>query len=575
MRSNYFVFRLHQARRALGRWFRTARLWFHNYIQRHIYGAWRKLGQMRWQFAAWILVAFISIFGLYKTWNHLDVAWQKTIPTSGGTYREGIVGRVHLVNPLYEDNTATSDVTALVFSRLIRVKANEVVESDLATSWEASSDKRTYTIGLRPGVKWQDGVPLTAKDVVFTFKTIQNPDSRSLLAASWDKVVINQVDDAHVQFVLPASYSGFLNALGRVSILPEHVLGGVQANMLRLDEYNQQPIGSGPFMMEPLDPRATVIRLKRNPEYYGQSAYLDAIELRQFDDARGMLDSYAKREIDGMAGVLPEQVNSLEHYPQLDLSHSRLPVMVGMYFNTKRTGLGNVEVRRALTKAVDREAIFRDVLHDQGSIINYPILPGYGGFNAQATKPSYNGEAAKSALEGVFKDRLKLVTVNSGNYPVLAARIAKNFQDAGVAVDVVTVDSFSLQQNYIRPREYDILLYGQDMGGESDVYSFWHSSQSTDPGLNLSAYSNPKADQLIEQARLGKDPAFRNKKYAEFVSLWAEDAPALLLYSPDYLYAHTVRLTGVDVGYLTSPSDRFYHAERWALKTKQVAKKGN
>ncbi len=575
MRSNYFVFRFHQARRAFVRWFKAARLWLHNYVQRHVYGAWQKLGQMRWQFAAWIFIAFISIFGLVRAWDHLDSSWQKTVPASGGVYREGIVGRVHLVNPLYEDNTATSDVTSLVFSRLIRVKANETIEPDLATSWEASSDKRTYTIGLRQGVKWQDGVPLTAKDVIFTFKTIQNPDSRSLLATSWGKVVINQIDDTHIQFVLPASYSGFLNALGRVSILPEHVLGNVQPNMLRLDEYNQQPIGSGPFMMEPLDPQATAIRLKRNPEYYGQKAYLDAIELKQFDDARGMLDSYAKREIDGMAGVLPEQVKTLEKYSQLDVTRSRLPVMVGVYFNTKRTGLDSVDVRRALAKAVDREAIFHDVLHDEGSIINYPILPGYGGFNAQATKPAYDASAAQSALQGVFKNRLKLVTVNSGDYPVLAARVAKNFQDAGVAVDVVTVDSFSLQQNYIRPREYDILLYGQDMGGESDVYSFWHSSQATDPGLNLSAYSNPKADSLIEQARLGKDPAFRNKKYQEFVSLWADDAPALLLYSPDYLYAHTVRLSGVEASYLTSPSDRFYHAERWALKTKQVAKKGN
>ena len=346
-----------------------------------------------------------------------------------------------------------------------------------------------------------------------------------------------------------------------------------QDNILPILEMIREDIGSGPFAVDRLDPQSPTVVLRRNNEYYGKTAYLDKLELRQFDDSRAMFQSYAKREIDGLAGILPEQLGDVKSNSQLELSASRLPVMVGLYFNTSRPSLNQATIRQGLSFAVDREAILRDIAKGQGGIISYPIPPGYTGFNAAATKPVYDVDRSKSIVSGKFGQRLKLVTVNSGNFPVMAAKIAKDFQTVGVPVDVITADSFSLQQNYIRPRQYDMLLYGQNMAGDSDVYSFWHSSQAADPGLNVSAYVNPKADNLIEQARLGKDTAFRATKYQEFVSLWATDVPAVLLYSPDYLYAHSVRLTGQTLSHMASPSDRFLKAQDWAVKSHLVPKK--
>ncbi len=170
-------------------------------------------------------------------------------------------------------------------------------------------------------------------------------------------------------------------------------------------------------------------------------------------------------------------------------------------------------------------------------------------------------------LSGKITAPLRLVTANSGTYPELAQKLAEAWKTAGVPVEVISVDTFTLQQSYIRPRQYDILLYGQDIGADSDVFSFWHSSQAVDPGLNVSQYANRDADAALEQARFGKDPAFRDAKYREFVRIWAEDAPALLLYSPTYLYAHTAALTGVTQEKLVTPSDRFRAVENWAVKS--------
>lgn len=571
--SSYFSFRLNRLRRLAGRQLSIGQAWTRNYINRHVYGAWQKLGLMRWQFAAWILIILISLVGIFQGWQRLDKLWLTSQPVSGGTYHEGVIGRVRLVNPLFVDNSATADVVQLVYSKLIRTTDGTTISPDLANQWEVSTDRRTYTLHLRPDIHWHDGVVMKATDVAFTFKLIQNPDTRSPLASSWDKVVVNAVDEHTIQFVLPASYSGFWTALSQVGIVPEHALAAIRPSQLRLDEFNQRPIGTGPFILDYLDVNSDKMSLRRYDQYHGGSPRLDGIDFLQFDDAASMVDAYAKRRLDGLSRLNPDQASDIRRYEQLSLKTYRLPSYVGAFFNTARPALADVAIRQALATAVDRKTLVQDVLKDEASVAHYPIPVGYTGFNPDAARQSYNRDAAKQTLQGKITEPLKLVTANSAEFPEVARRLADNWRAAGVQVDVITVDSYTLQQNYIRPRQYDILLYGEDIGADSDVYGFWHSSQAADPGLNVSAYKSPAADQFLEQARFGKDLAFRDGKYREFERIWAADVPALLLYSPYYLYAHTVDLSGLSSARIISPSDRFYGVQNWAIKSKVVPNK--
>lgn len=571
--ASYFAFRWHQSRRRAAREAQTMRTWSGNYINRHVYGAWRKLGLMRWQFAAWVLIALISFAGLYKGFESLNKQWQTTVPLAGGVYREGLIGRVRLVNPLYIENSATSDVADLVFSKLIRTSDGQAIRPDLANEWSVSADKRTYTLKLRPNAYWHDGVKVTAQDVAFTFKLIQNPDTRSTLAGNWEKVAVNAVDDTTATFQLPASYSGFWSALSQVGIVPQHSLQDVQPSLMRLDEFNQRPIGSGPFILDYLDANSDKISVRRYDQYYAGAPKLDGFQFVQFDDSSALLDAYAKRRLDGLSRLEPDQVDKAKGFSNLKLERYGLPTYVAAFYNMSQPWLADTGIRTALAQAVNRSQLVADVLKNEGNVAQYPIPAGYSGFNPNAKRIPYDAVEAKTVLEGKFSKPLRVVTTNSGEYPAVAQKLADAWRAAGVPIEVVSVDTFTLQQNYIRPRQYDILIYGQDIGADSDVYGFWHSSQAVDPGLNLSNYKNPTADQMLEQARFGKDAGFRDAKYKEFVRIWADDVPALLLYSPRYLYAHTVELTGLQAHNLITPSDRFRGVESWAIHTQSAPKK--
>lgn len=118
------------------------------------------------------------------------------------------------------------------------------------------------------------------------------------------------------------------------------------------------------------------------------------------------------------------------------------------------------------------------------------------------------------------------------------------WEKLGLHVEINAMDLGALQQTAIRPRNYDVLLYGQDLGVDSDVYSYWHSSQVSDPGLNVSNYSSVEVDKLLEAGRIAKDSEYRQSRYAAFLQAWSKDLPAIILYTPFYNYAQSDALHG-------------------------------
>lgn len=127
-----------------------------------------------------------------------------------------------------------------------------------------------------------------------------------------------------------------------------------------------------------------------------------------------------------------------------------------------------------------------------------------------------------------------------------------------------------LNTTVIRPREYDAILFGEVVGREPDLYAFWHSSQRNDPGLNLSLYANSKADTLLSQARATTNKSEREELYTEFADVVREDQPAIFLYAPDFLYVFPENVTGVRIGSLTTPSERYQNVYQWYTDTERV-----
>lgn len=576
--SSYLTFRWHHIKRRLYRRWQVLRPWLHNYFDRHIFGAWQKLGAGRWVFVSWLGIVILTGWGLRNDINRLDLFYKVDVPQVGGVYREGVVGKVKLVNPILLENSASRDVSRLVFSGLTKIDPKRQIVPDLAQSWEVSADQRVYTFHLRHNVLWHDKAPFTAQDVAFTITAIQNPDSRSSLSTNWKNVRYEVVDDFTIKLSLPNSYPAFLSET-TVGILPKHILESTKPSNLRLSEFNQRPIGTGPFKLEPLIENSGIIKLDNNRDYYGGQPKLDNFEFVLYENNAELLTGYSRKQIDGISHLEPAQLELADKIDDLRLTQLNQPAYVGLFFNLNSPILSDINLRRALASATDRTSIIEQVLKDQASAVYQPILPGFVGYNPQAIKYKFNIDASKNFLgqsapvKAGDKIHLKLVTLNDPQLIKVAELVKKQWGVLGVQVDIVAADTVHLQQDFIRPRRYDILLFGQNLGVDSDLYSFWHSSQVADPGLNVSAYNSSEADKALESARLAKDPKNRANKYAAFEATWAGDVPAVLLYNPYYIYAQSVRVSGMVADRISEPADRFYDVQDWSVRTKSILRK--
>ena len=179
--------------------------------------------------------------------------------------------------------------------------------------------------------------------------------------------------------------------------------------------------------------------------------------------------------------------------------------------------------------------------------------------------PDENGILSKN------KDSLKLTLVTS-TWPELSqvANILKDqWKKIGVDLDVKVYPTTSLQ-DAIKNRDYQMLLFGEILTIDPDPFSLWHSSQKREPGLNLALYDNKTADNILEDARQTLNPLERMKKYDDFQKILVEDAPAVFLYNPYYIYAHSKNIRGFESKIISMPSDRFVNVEKWYINTKRT-----
>jgi peptide/nickel transport system substrate-binding protein len=569
--NSYFSFKFRHSVRKTKRSIHAWRIWFFNYINRHLYGGWKKLGEIKWMVTAMILVFIVATIGIANQMASANTHYLTLAPRQGGSYAEAVDSKITSVNPLFADNSASDDAAKLVFSGLTRINSQRQVDGDLATSWDISADKKTYTFHLRPGVKWHDGAPFTADDVAFTISRVQNPDTRSGLASNWTNVTTQVIDPLTIQFNLPASYGPFLSN-ATLGILPKHILENVRPSLLKTQAFNQKPIGTGPYKLTQLDPTKQYVDLQANSNYYLGAPNITKFQFVEFSSNDEYLEGYAKAQVQGFAISKPSLLAKVDKIETININHLNLPAYAGAFFNMKSANLADPRLRQALAYATDKNSIVQNQLHNQAIAVPYPILAGYSGFDANVPRYSYSLAQAQDLAAQIGAEKLKdttivIATLKDSNYEAVAEALKKMWEPLGIHVVVNAMSLGQLQQTAIRPRNYDVLLYGQDLGIDSDVYSYWHSSQVNDPGLNVSNYSNAEVDKQIEGGRIAKDPAYKQVRYSGFLQAWSKDLPAIILYTPFYNYALSDEVHGFSAKKITEPSDRFYNIQNWYINS--------
>ncbi len=542
-----------------------------------------------------------------------------TKPTYGGTYAEIIVGAPQYINPIYASaNEADRDLTKLLFAGLLKFDENHKLINDLAKEWFLSEDKKTYTFILRDDVYWPDGKQFTSEDVTFTIEAIQNEIYASPLYNNWFGVRTKTIDDHKIQFILPEPYTNFTENL-TLGILPAHLWSNILPENAKLAELNVKPIGLGAYKFDNFikDKQGHIksYNLISNKNYHLGRPYIDKITFKFFPTFELAVANLKNHNADGLDFLPLNLKKDLEQRNDLNYYSLSLPQYTALFFNTeKNILLKNKDIRKALSLLINKETIVKQVLESEAIVIDSPILPGMPSYKTMEKNNKINDriEAAKKILTDAgwtyqtkkdnenknsadTKDENKTetkqdkeetdkpkylskegqefkITLTLANQPqavAVAEMIQKMWLAAGIKTDLNIIETNQIQKDIIAPRNFEILLFGEILDADGDLYPFWHSSQANENGLNLTNFKNDKADKILTTIRKEKDTNKKNELLQNFKKIIKDESPAIFLYSPNYTYVIADKIKGVTIKHIVTPDDRLNGINSWYIKTKK------
>lgn len=563
--------------------------WFPSWHQ------WQKLPSVlnkkeRYFVIGMITLIVLSLFGWMVAYKLRTTV---VAPNFGGSFSEGIVGSPQYINPLLSQaNDSDRDVAELIFSGLTKYDGNGNIVPDLAEKFNIGENGKVYEFFLRKDVKWHDGKPFTADDVIFTIERIQNPDFRSPLRVNWIGVGVEKIDDYTIRLRLKNPYAPFL-ANTTTGIIAKHIWEEIPPVNFSLAQENLEPTGTGPYKLEKIkqdkDGFVSYIKLKAFGDYKsGRRPFIEKISLFFYPDEEEAIKAYNRGRIDHLALISVKNKSLLKGENRSDIKRLTLPRYFAVFFNqSKSKALSEKTVRLALNYATDKKQIIDEVLGGEAKPVDSPIPEDVWSHSENLKIYDFAQEHAKNILEADgWKDEdndgirekkgekleIELATTELKELQQVANILQDQWSKIGIKTNVKIMDIGEIQQKYIRPREYQALLFGEVLGLDPDPYSFWHSSQKKDPGLNLALYDNKKVDDILRDARQILEAELRAKKYGDFQQLVIDDAPVAFLYNSYQIYLMSKKIKGFDTESIVLPSKRFTNITNWYIKTQRVKK---
>jgi len=519
-----------------------------------------------------LLTGALLIFAVSVFFITINIYYQKTIeqPVYGGSYTEGIVGQPSFVNPLIGGNNSTdNDLIEILYSNL----------DDLAENYQISENNKSWRITLKENLNWSDGEPITADDVLFTIETIQDPSNNHPLYPTWHGIVVERLNENEIRLTLKSPYVFLIDNFRELKIAPAHIFGTIPAANLRLSQYNLEPVSSGPYQFVSFETRKdgfiTDYRLIVNDNYHNDTPYIEKINFKFYSNEADLIKAFNRREIDALGGLNHQYLKEIEVGHQVITMN--LPRYYAIFFNPNTSApLKSKSVRRALSLATNKKKIIKEIFNDQTLIMHGPLPPNISGYDQDISKnDKFNLKDSAALLdkagfttndEGV---RIEFdIIVPQISFLVDTANLLKeDWAKVGVKLNLVILNPADINNDVIRTRNYEILIFGNILKKNPDLFSFWHSSERFFPGRNLALYNSRKVDDLLEAIRQDFNNHSRNQKLIELQQKINDDKPAIFLYSPNYLYITPKNLHGFRSYFVASPANRFERIEEWHLKT--------
>ncbi|MCB8984154.1 MAG: peptide ABC transporter substrate-binding protein [Ardenticatenaceae bacterium] len=551
---------------------------------------------LRWQVLL-AVVAFALVIALLSFQVQSASFCSTRVPAAGGAFVEGVVGAPQNLNPLLSDPYPVDrELTSLIFDGLTRYDAAGELVPALAEGWTVGEDGLSVRFTLRDDVFWQDGEPVTAVDVLYTFHLLQDESfpGPAALSEFWRTITINQIDERTVEFVLPEPYSPFLDATTR-GLLPAHLLEDVTAAELAGAAFNLAPVGTGPFMVDPaVNWQANGrLRLIPNPADWRQGTQLSALEFQFFPDEATLLDAFNNGDIHAINRVSATALPAVAVLPEARLFTAPEPTYSALWFNLRQPAdetyseLGRtLSGRQALAAALDRQGLVDTAVNGQGLVFNGPYLPSSWAYNPGiSSNKAYDPATAASLLETAGwtfgaeqtvrqKDgrplSLTLIALDDPQETAVAETIRAQWAAVGIDTQIRLAQDLAELRQWLADGLFDVALLTFTPSGDPDLYDFW-SQEAIIRGQNYTGWNNRRASEALEQGRQVWGMEERRPSYDTFLRYFDQEMPALTLFQDTYTYALSTAVNNAEIGLINQPRDRYKTLAEWFLLYRDVA----
>jgi len=481
-------------------------------------------------------------------------------PAYGDMIVMASIGEASNLVPLLSADSASHEIAGQIYNGLVKYDKDLNIVGSLAESWEISKDNLSITFRLKRGVKWHDGKPFTAHDVMYTYKVTIDPKTPTAYAADFQLVKKAEVLD---DYTFRATYgTPFAPALisWATAIMPRHLLEGKDITTSPL---NRKPVGTGPFVFKEWIPGDRVV-LTANTDYFEGRPYIGRYMMRIIPDSATMFLELKRYGID-MMGLAPLQFLKQTEYPRFKQEYNKYKYLAFNYtylgFNLKHGLFKDRRVRQAISCAIDRKEIIDGILLGLGEEATGPFTPNMWAYNGNVKRYPYSKEKALALLreagyekgpDGMLKRNGSpfefTLLVNQGNTVRIqcAELIQRRLSEVGITVKIRVLEWASLINEFIDKRNFDAVILGWSINPEPDPYDIWHSSKQGPKELNFISFENKEVDELIVKARHTFDRAERKRYYGRFQEIIAEEAPYVFLFYPYATVAIHKRFKGIE-----------------------------
>ena len=502
-------------------------------------------------------------------------------PESGGVLTNAMIGEPNNLIAMIAGDSASSAIAGQIFNALLKYDQNLGFEGDLADSWTISDDYKKITFNLKQDIKWADDKPFTCEDVLFTWKKVTDPDTRTPYGSDYQLVSSASCANNHIFIAeYDEPYAPALETWASLHILPEHLLKNENIN----DTYfSLNPTGTNFYALDGWT-TGQQVKLKSNPNSVHGRPLLEKKITRIIPDLSSQFMELIAGNIDLM------NINPIQ-YSRVFPSRSELNDKINLYkemgngytyfgFNLKKKPFDDLNIRKAISYAINKEEIINGVLLGLGEEITSPYKPGTYWENKSINKISFDVSKSRELLEksgyqlnanNIYeKDgkplAFEILTNQNKQREMTAVLIQRRLQDIGIDVSIRVIEWASFVNRFIKTGEFEAVVLGWSLSLDPDQYSIWHSSQDGPGQFNFIGYNNPRVDTLLENGRKELKNEKRKQIYDEFSKIIYDEQPIIYLYAGYGLTAIHKKIKGVKK--ITPPAGVFHNDYEWYIPKK-------